>query len=67
MSNRKGSTGVADRAPLGKTPPPPSEADARHVVRVIASNARDADDCALLLDALDLDPRLGVAQGRVAS
>ncbi|MPZ66191.1 MAG: hypothetical protein GEU83_11980 [Pseudonocardiaceae bacterium] len=59
-TRRTGTTGIADRAPFGRTPEPPSEADARRVVRVIAAHARDADDCALLLDALDLNPRLGL-------
>lgn len=39
---------------------PPADADTRrHAARFVASQARDAQDCALLLDALGLTPEEG--------
>jgi hypothetical protein len=50
------------RAYVGMGLPPVNEAEARHrAVRWIASEARDAGDCALLLDALGLTPQEGKA------
>lgn len=50
------------RAYVGMGLPPTSDTDARRrAVRWIASEARDAGDCALLLDALGLIPQEGKA------
>ncbi|MCP2252825.1 hypothetical protein LY13_001569 [Prauserella aidingensis] len=37
----------------------PNDDQRRRAVRAIASAARDAEDCAMLLDALGLDPEEG--------
>jgi hypothetical protein len=58
---RPGATGLADRAPFGRTPEPPTDTDARRVVRTVAASAHDAGDCALLLEMLGLDPATGLA------
>lgn len=57
MGNDFASTGQSSLGPLH--PKPNSKWEERRAVRTVAHHSLDADDCADLLEMLDLDPKTG--------